>query len=239
MNQIYLALIFFLAGIVPELTGFGVATVSMSLVLFFLPPETAIPLIAIVSVIATGIIAVTIKTKGVLKRIAPLIAGSLIGVPLGMFFLNIVNWEILQIFISVFLIGYAGYGLLIKKIALLPQNKLSGGIIGAVAGFFSASFNIHGPLIGIYSSPGVEKSANTYKDMVASYMFVSGLFTVFGHLVSGRITEETLTPLIYIVPALVCGLYVGSKLFNRVKGDFIKKFVYIFVLIAGIALLLK
>jgi uncharacterized protein len=239
MDYIYLILIliFFLAGIIPEITGFGVATVSMSLILFFLPPEIAIPLVAMVSVFATGIIAARIKTKGVFKKITPLILGAVIGVPLGMFFLNSVSQNILRIFISFFLISYAIYGLLVKKQAFLPRNKISGGITGVIAGFFSASFNIHGPLVGIYASPEALKNPDVYKDTVATYMFIAGLFTVFGHFINGRITLETLTLLIYAIPAMVCGLFVGNKLFNRLNGDMVKKIVYIFVLMAGIILL--
>jgi uncharacterized protein len=237
MDYIYFILIFFLAGITPEIIGFGVATVSMSLILFFLPPEIAIPLVAMVSVFATGIIAVRIKTKGILKNVAPLVFGAVFGVFLGMFFLNVVNQDVLRIFIAFFLVGYAIYGLFIRKQVFLPQNKISGGVMGLIAGFFSASFNIHGPLVGIYHSADAAKNPNVYKDTVATYMFIAGLFTVFGHLVNGRITLDILALLIYAVPAMICGLFVGNKLFNRLNGEMVKKIVYIFVLISGIALL--
>jgi len=144
----YFALVFFLAGTSVELTGFGVATVSMALLPFMLPLPVAIPLIAIISAIATGIVATQTKTRNLFKYLRPLLIGSALGIVLGMLFLNFIDEKLLRIALSVFLIIYALYGLFFKG-HFLPNGRIFGTATGLLAGFFGASFNVHGPLVGL------------------------------------------------------------------------------------------
>ncbi len=235
-QYIYLMFVFFLAGVVPELTGFGVATVSMSLLPFVLPLYVAIPLVAIISMVSTGIVAFETKTSGLLKYILPLLLGSALGVFVGMLFLKVVDESSLRLALSTFLISYSLYGLLFKD-HFFPFNRLTGVLTGSVAGFFAASFNIHGPLVGLYSSSNDSLSKLEIKDLLATYMFFTGLFTVAGHTISGRIGFEVLSYFLLAVPFLFLGLFVGKKIFDKINVFWVKKGIYFFVLAAGIILL--
>lgn len=46
MSYLYFAIAFFFAGVVPELTGFGVATVAMPILSLVLPFSVVLPLVA-------------------------------------------------------------------------------------------------------------------------------------------------------------------------------------------------
>lgn len=234
IEYILLALVVFLASIVPELTGFGVATVSMAFLPLFLPLELVIPLVAIVSVTATGIVALTTKSKEIIKYILPLVLGSVVGVILGMIFLELINEDILKTILGAFLMVYSLYGLLNKN-TFFPSNKMIGGVVGLVAGFFASLFNIHGPLVGIYSSANKNLSKVQIKDLIATYMFFAGLFTVIGHSLSGRMTYDVLWRALFVLPFLLLGLVVGRKLFNKIDVRLIKKTVYIIIFFAGIS----
>lgn len=236
MMQIYLALIFFLAGIVPELTGFGVATVSMAFLPFILPLPVAIPLVAIISMIATGIVAFQTKTRGIVKYVLPLFAGSAIGVLLGMIFLNSISEDTLKLALGIFLILYAISGIFFKG-HFLPAGRAIGGIVGLVAGFFGASFNVHGPFVGLYSSSSSHLSKNQTRDLIATYMFATGILTVAGHTVSGRVGGEVLLRVMLALPFLLAGLAVGKRMFKKISVTWVKRGVYAFVFLAGIALL--
>ena len=231
-----MALVFFLAGVAPELTGFGVATISMALLPSVLPLSVAIPLVAIISVLATGIVAQQTKTQGVRKHVQPLLVGSAAGVFLGMLFLKTIDEQLLKIVLSIFLVSYAVFGMFFKG-HLLPVGNRNGRIIGFVAGFFGASFNVHGPLVGIYSSSNDKLNKTQTKDIIATYMFFTGLFTIAGHAIFGRITGEVLHYVLFAIPFLFLGLIVGKRSFQNVSVVWIKRGVYVVVLLAGIALL--
>ncbi|MGM0482622.1 MAG: hypothetical protein ACQEP6_02020, partial [Patescibacteria group bacterium] len=59
---------FILAGIATELTGFGVATISMALLPFFFPVSVAVPVVVMISTTSTGIVALKTKTTGLWKH---------------------------------------------------------------------------------------------------------------------------------------------------------------------------
>jgi hypothetical protein len=236
-EYLYFAIIVFFAGVAPELTGFGVATVSMALLPFFLPLSVAIPLVAIISSTATGIVALRTKTRNLLKYLRPLLIGSAFGVILGMLFLYFLDEQSLTTILGVFLIAYSLYGLVFKG-HFLPKGKIVGTATGIVAGFFGASFNIHGPLVGLYSSSNDDLSKIEIKDLMATYMFFTGLFTIFGHTIAGRISGNVLLYALFALPFLFAGLMVGRVIFNKINVIWVRRGIYLFVLAAGIALLL-
>lgn len=238
MTYVYFGLAFFLAGVVPELTGFGVATVSMPILSMVMPLEVVIPLVAVISMVATGIVAVQDRAEGMYKQIAALVVGSAIGVPLGMLFLNIVDEQMLSMIFGSFMIIYALYGLFAHE-HFLPRSKTIGGLVGSVAGFFGAAFNIHGPLVGLYAANDTQHdSKQEIQGLTAAYMFISGIFTVFGHFVSGRITLEVLQYAAFSLPFLFVGLAVGTKFSHRLNVTLIKYGIYVFVFAAGVTLVL-
>jgi uncharacterized membrane protein YfcA len=237
MTYIYFALTFFAAGLVPELTGFGVATVTMPVLSLMLPFSIVIPLVAIISMLVTGFIAWQTQVRGMYGRITALVVGTAIGVPLGMFFLEAINEKTLSLIFGVFLVVYALYGLLARE-SKISTNKTTGTVVGTLAGFFGATFNIHGPLVGLYAVSEKGVSKQQIKGLIAMYMFISGLFTVIGHGISDRITWEVLQYGLVSLPFLAAGMYVGSRWFSNLDGKWITKGIYLFVLVAGIFILL-
>ena len=241
MEIIYIILIFIIAGLALELTGFGVATVSMSLLLLFLDPLLVIPLVAIAALVATGFLAWRIKEKNTWKRIKPLFIGVIFGVPLGTLLLVYINHDLLKLSIAIFFIAYSAYGLFFSsnKIALFKKGKITSAIIGFFAGFFNSTVNIDGPLVALYESSDIKKNGDGYKDAIATYMFLTGLLTVSGHLLAGRITRELIFLLPYVIPALILGIVIGSKLFANVSSGSLKKIIYLFVLLSGLIIIVK
>lgn len=230
-----MGLVFFAAGIISELIGFGVATIAMSTLPFILPLDIVIPLVAIIAMTATGVVALQTRSKDVFKHLSPLLIGSLIGVVIGMFFLNIIEKEVLSKILSIFLIGYALYSMFIKK-QLIPVNNKYGILVGILAGFFGSFINIHGPFIGIYSSSAGSASKEEIKDMIATYIFITGIFTVTGHTLSGRVTAVIMKYVLLSLPFLILGLFVGTKFFKGINSNFVRYGVYLFIFTAGIIL---
>jgi len=159
MDIFYIIIIFILSGLALELTGFGVATVSMSLLLLFLDPLLVIPLVAITALIATGFLAWRIKEKKTWKRIKPLFIGVIFGVPLGVLMLSYINHDLLKLSIAIFFVIYSIYGLFFSKFktTLFNKNKITSAIIGFLAGFFNSTVNIDGLLVALYESYDIKK----------------------------------------------------------------------------------
>lgn len=237
MSFLYVAVAFFFAGVVPELTGFGVATVSMPILSIVMPLSVVLPLVAIISMVATGVVAWQGATLGRWRQIAVLVAGSAVGVPLGMMFLDYIDEAALSLIFGVFLVLYALYGLFFHQ-HFLPRNKVTGTIVGTIAGFFGAVFNIHGPLVGLYSADRKHQSTAEIKGLTAAYMFISGVFTVVGHAFYARITPDVAWNVLFALPFLLFGLWVGTKFSHHLNSRWVKNGIYVFVLIVGAVLVL-
>lgn len=236
MQYILLLLIFILAGMEAEILGFGISTVSMAFLPLLLPLHVAIPLVAMVSVVATGIVAFRTKTKGLTQLLLPLFVGSALGIPLGMYFLRVVSEEALLLILGLILVLTSSYGLLNKKAKRNFSWKV-GILLGLLTGFFGASVNVNGPLIGIYSTKDKRFSKFKKKDLIATYMFFTGLFMVAGHYLAGRITGSVLRYFAIVLPGLFTGLQIGKAIFKKLPAETLKIITYLFILAAGMRLM--
>lgn len=237
MELIFLALVFFLAGIGAELVGFGISAISMALLPFLLPLPIAIPLVAVISVVATGVVSFTTKAKGLGKHLLPLFAGSFVGIPIGMYFLASIDEKLLATVLGYLLIAAALYSMFAKKLAFSTAKPLASSIVGLVAGFFGSTLNINGPLVGLHTSYIKRSSADKKKDIVSTYMFITGIFIVVGHSLAGRITPEVIRYSLFSIPFLMLGIYAGTIILKRTKATWIRYAVYIIVLSSGVMLI--
>ena len=231
MELIIVFFVFTLAGLVGALTGFGVATVAMILLPFFLPLSLALPVVAMASTLATGIIAVRTATPSIVRKVAPLLFGSAVGVSFGMLQLAQMDEQTLRIIIAAALLAIAVLGLMRKRIHFSPRKRY-GLVMGLLGGFFSASFNIHGPLVALYAAARGEHKREM-RGLIAVYMFLTGLFTVTGHALAGSVTIEVLRSFFLSVPFLLLGLLLGRRLFHVFEEDTARRFVYGFVGVAA------
>jgi uncharacterized protein len=236
MEIMFVSLVFVLAGIGAETIGFGISAISMALLPIFLPLSTSIPLVAIMSVIATGIVAYRTKATGLKEFLIPLFLGSVLGIPLGMYFLNIVPERSLMVVLGIVLILSSGYSLIGKEIRL-KFNRLTGILVGFFTGVFGASINVNGPLVGMYFTTNEEICKVKNKDLITTYMFFTGLFVVLGHYLAGRIDREVGFFTLVTLPALFLGLYIGKIIFEKIPKKLLKTIIYLFIFVAGIRML--
>ncbi|MGM0629476.1 MAG: sulfite exporter TauE/SafE family protein [Patescibacteria group bacterium] len=237
MEIVAIFITFILAGIATELTGFGVATISMALLPFFFPVSVAVPVVVMISTTSTGIVALKTKTTGLWKHMLSLVAGSAIGVPLGILMLNNLNEDLLKVVLAIFLITYSVYGLL-KRQTFIKATVIKSTVVGTIAGFSSALLSIHGPIVGSYSSANKSFNRNETRDIIATYMFFAGVFTVAGHYLSGNITDEVVNNFLYALPFLLLGILIGSIIFKKMNELSVRKFIYIFILAAGMLMII-
>jgi uncharacterized protein len=216
MEFILVSLVFILAGIGAEVVGFGISAISMALLPLFLPLEIAIPLVAIISVVATGVVAYRTKAAGLEEFLVPLFIGSVFGIPLGIYFLEIVPEKILLLILGIILIFSSVYSLVGKEIKL-KFDKFTGIMVSFLTGIFGASVNVNGPLVGMYFTTNENISKVKNKDLITTYMFFTGLFVVLGHYLVGRIDREVGIYTLVVLPALFIGLQLGKVIFDKVS----------------------
>ncbi len=238
MNDSYLiAIILFIAGFVESFLGFGSALLAMPFLTILLGVRTATPLFAFVTLPVSLVVFFQMKKHFQLKRLLYLIIGSLIGIPLGIFFIKYIDEKIAGKILACLLIGYSLYSLTFQEIVfeLGTMGKL---IFSTFIGFINGAFNLTGPLLVIYSNSR-NWSNNQMKNALASYFIITAVFRIIFNTIFGLMTEAVVKIFVYSLPVLVISALLGGYLYSKLHQQVFKKIVYLFILLSGIFLLIR
>jgi uncharacterized membrane protein YfcA len=110
-TYVFLLAVTFLAGLIQGLSGFGSVLLSLPVLILFLDVKTAIPLVALIALALNVQLLIQLRQHLEWRRVYPLLAGTLLGVPAGVFLLKHLDTSLIQIVLGAVLIGYALYGL--------------------------------------------------------------------------------------------------------------------------------
>jgi len=229
---IFELLIIFLAGVTKGLTSFGLALVSVPILLIFLSPKTVVPLILIYDALINMIILFESRKWVDLKRIWPLMISGIIGIPFGTYPLMVLDIRIYKVFIG-FIITFFATAFLMGFNKKIKNEKLSFTTIGFLSGLLSGSTAMSGPpIILFFTNQGVTK--RVFRANVVAYFIVLDLATVFAFVLSGLITEEVINYAILLIPALIFGTFTGIKLVHKVDEKLFRNITLLVVTIAGL-----
>ena len=144
--------IFFAAGFVKGVLGFGLPLFTMSFLPFFVPVEVAIVLSALVQPITN--IGQLISSGGVRNAVVvsvPVLLALLPGVAIGAWFLTSIDSQTLLFILGVAVIAFSVFNLSGYKIHIQQSWKFPSGIIaGGLAGLIGALTSINGPIYIMY-----------------------------------------------------------------------------------------
>jgi uncharacterized protein len=215
----------FLAGFIQGLSGFGSVLLSLPLLILFLDVRTAIPLVALVALALTVLLLIQLREHLDWKKVYPLLAGTLFGVPVGVFLLKHLDTNLIQLVLGAVLVGYALYGLasrLSLKGIRTPWVYLYGFLAGCLGGALSAS----GPPVIIYTSLQ-PWSKDQIKVTLQGYFLASGLIVVLFQAASGLTTWSVMKLFALSLPAVIIGTLVGSHFYGMVREEGYRKIILI------------
>lgn len=231
MTFIIAAGIFFAAGVVQGLTGFGSALVAIPLLAFIVDIKLAVPLCMLNGLIITGYLALRLRQHLSRKRILPLFIGSLPGVLVGATLLTQVDSTVIRRLIGILLIFYGSYSLLIK-----PRSLRLRPFWGYIAGFFTgaigAAFSAGGPPAIIYTSL-TDWKKEEIKATLTGFFIVNGLITAAVHGLTGMTTVDVLRYFSVTAPLVLCGTIIGSRLTDKISRQQYIRLIFVFLIIMG------
>lgn len=208
------ALGLFLAGLVHGVTGFGFGMVAMGVLVLAMPVRDAVPVVAVFLLLSN--LALGWRLRGHIRRqrVLPLVAGGLLGLPLGVLFLQRVE--------PAYVKGAMGGILLVLVTARLRQPAgaaAPAGAWGPVAGFFGGvlggAFNTPLPPVTMYAAlqrwePDVVRAT------LQAFAVVTTTVALVLYTAAGLVTEASLTKNAVLVLAPLAGLALGAKVSTRI-----------------------
>jgi hypothetical protein len=209
---LFLIGIVMLAAFTESVSGFGSALVAMALLPIFISIQEAVPLVALLSLVLEIVLLLYYRTALNARAIRRVIFGSLLGIPLGIYFLRGVDEQIVLRLLGIVLVSYAVFSLLKLH---LPQfaNPRWGWLFGFIAGILGGAYNTSGPPVVIYGQ-SQNWSPDEFKANLQSFFLVNSAIVLVGHALSGNVTPQVWNDFLVALPALALGIF-GGLLLNR------------------------
>jgi Predicted permeases len=230
-------LIFFFAGLIQGLTGFGGGLVAIPLLCLFMDIKLAVPLSILNGLAITAGMSFGLRRIMDRRKILPLLIGSLPGVLAGTFLLKMADPTDINRMLGILLIAISVTNLTIR---LRPLNLHA--FWGYVAGFFSgtltASVGAGGPPAIIYSAATGWKK-DEIRATLTGFFVLNGAVIAVVHSCSGVITHATLTTFAATLLFVLLGTFAGSVLSGRINRLMYLRIVYLLLAVLGIMMLAR
>jgi uncharacterized membrane protein YfcA len=232
--SIILAIVF-IASLTRSTFGFGDALIAMPLLALLIEIKLATPLMALIAFFIATAILIKSWQKVEFKSAWRLILSSLIGIPIGLWYLHDLNENIIKLVLGIILLFFATFRLINPKVQHLKTEKYSWAF-GFIAGILGGAYNTNGPPIVIYSSLKNWNPEN-FRATLQAYFFTTGIFVISGHAIAGNFTSEVLIYFAYSIPVVIIAIAVGSILNKKIQGNRFNKYIYYLLLILAMMLI--
>jgi uncharacterized membrane protein YfcA len=236
----YIFFVYVLCGVIKGSIGFGMPTVSISLLSFILDVKIIIALILIPTLVVN---IYQLSRGGNFKKIISetkyfLIFSTLFIFP-GAYLLTIINSNIIILFIAIILLINSALFLFKINFKLPFYNKpITQIFVGAVNGVIIGMTSIYTmPLIFLLQSLNYNKNTTIQFLGIAFFLYPLGQIISFSNfdLIS---LEIFLNSLIILIP-IFFGLFIGQKIRYQISETLFQKFFYIMLLFMSTIILLN
>jgi uncharacterized protein len=220
------------SALVQGTVGLGFAILSVPLLSLLDPLLAPVPQL-IVSAPMTFWMAWRERSAIQLRGVTWVFVGRLPGTALGTWLLLWASQRFLDVFIGATVLGGAlilGSG---ARIARTPRTEVTAGFTSGLASVVSA---IGGPPLALLYS---DVDGPTIRSTLATIFSMGMVLTLGARVAAGKVTATDLTIALWLLPALVVGLWAARYLKGKVEGPALRWSVLALCALAGGALLVR
>lgn len=226
-----------IAGFVQGLSGFAFSLAALSIWAWAVDPQLAAPM-AVFGSLVGQVVALPMTWKGAeLKRLAPFVIGGLIGVPLGVFLLGILDPAGFKLGLGIFLLLYCPAMFFAPStLAVTWGGKWADAVSGWLGGVFGGIGGLAGGIPTLWCTlRGWDK--DTQRGVMQAFNITMHVATLTGYLIAGdKINGETLRLFAIITPALVIPVLLGALVFRRLNQKAFRRIVLGLLFVSGLVL---
>ena len=225
-------LVIFIAGVVQGLTGFGFALVSAPLLSVLMEPRMAMPIVLVQGSLITLLLLPDVWRWIDVKMVIPLAVSGLIGIPIGVYLLRIVEGDTLRIAVGILVILFSL--LLLSGVEGLGGSRGWMTIpVGFLSGLLGGSTTMSGPPVILFlANRGVEK--RVFRASLIAYFTILGIVAIPTYILNGLITLQTARWITLLTPSMAVGAIVGARLSRRVEEKAFKTLTLLLVMASGL-----
>ena len=235
--QVIAALIFFSAGFLQGVSGFGSALLAMPLLVLVIDVREAVTLSLLNGLLINLFMSFQLQRHLDWRKILPLISGCVPGIYVGVNILKNVEASYIKLGLGALIISYALYCLLGR---LQPRgiSQNWGYLAGFATGTIGSAFSAGGPPSIIYTTlTGWKK--DEIKATLAALFFFTTVLAVAAHYFSGLTTMPVMR--LYGVTALpvLAGVFLGVQYSKRIATKTYLIIIYYLLIALGAMLIVS
>ncbi len=230
------AAVLFLAAFTQSLSGFGLALVSMPLLVPLVGIRTATPLVALISVFVEAGLLFHYRAALNLRAIWRLVVSAVVGAPLGVILLTKVDERLAMVVLGIVIAGYAVYALANFRLPRLESPLWAFGA-GLLAGMLGGAYNTSGPPVIIYGDCR-RWPRDEFKSNLQGFFIVISAAVLASHFAKGTITPEIWRYGLYSAPALAVGALLGFASDRWLSPMTFRKIVLVLLVVTGVRMML-
>jgi uncharacterized membrane protein YfcA len=228
---------FLLAGFIKGALGLGLPTVSMGLLAVAMPPAQALAIV-IIPAIVTNIWQTFVGPylRDIIRRLWPLMVGTVIGIRLNAGMLTGPYARYVGIVLGILLVIYAIVGLSKFKFSIARRDESwIGGIVGIVTGMISATTGVQViPSMPFMQALGMEK--DELVQALGVFFTVATATLAFNLTHSGLLTTATALPGAVAMVASFVGMFIGQAVRSKLEPETFRRWFLIVMILLGIYL---
>ncbi len=219
-----ICLIAFVSGMARGFSGFGSALIFMPLASSIAAPRLVAALLLIIDFVAALPLLPNAWKQADRKATAVIVAGALVGVPIGTYFLTVLEPVTTRWIISGFVTALLL--LLLSGWRYRGQDHAAVSIgVGGLSGFCSGLAQTGGPpIVGYWLGrpiPSVIARAN-----ILLFFGASDFFSAVAYAVSGLINADAIKFALVVGPVYAVGVWFGASLFGRASEAMFRAICY-------------
>lgn len=221
---IAICVIAFVSGTARGFSGFGSALIFMPLASSMAAPQLVAALLLIIDFVAAMPLIPNAWKQADRKATAVIVFGALIGVPIGTYFLTVLDpvttrWIISVFVFALLLLLLSGWRYRGKEHAAISVG------IGGLSGFCSGLAQTGGPpIVGYWLGRPVASSIARANIML--FFGASDFFSVVSYSLTGLITSDAILFSLAVGPIYAIGVWLGAQLFGRASEALFRAICY-------------
>jgi uncharacterized membrane protein YfcA len=223
-------------GFVTGLAGFGTGLTALGFWLYVVDPVVAAALVVICSVVGQVQSLYTVRRAVTWQRVWPFLLGGLVGVPLGVAALRVVDPKTLKGLLGLLLVGYTGVTLGCRRLPTVAWGgRMADGVVGFGGGVLGGVAGLSGPLPTIWC--GLRGwQADAQRGVYQPYNLTILSVALMAYATQGILTTHIWGLALVCLPATLLGAYGGMRLYGRIDDQQFRYLVLWLLLASGLVL---
>lgn len=228
-------------GFLNGLAGFGTALLALSFWLHIMPPVSAVSIIVVLSVVS-GFQGAWVVRRAIFeqpKRLARFLIPGVLGVPIGVATLAILEPQSLKIGIGFLMVLYGGFFSLRKNLPKFDRpTPVLDSVVGFLGGLLGGAASLSGALPTMWCSMRDWTKAETRAVLQPYNITILGLAALM-FLFKGNYTWDVVKQILIALPAAMLFAQLGIAAYKRLSDEQYRRLLITGMFLSGTVLLIK